>query len=72
MQVVLRWGIQRGCAVIPKSENEGRIKQNLDVDGFELSSEDMEAVNKLERGLRFNDPGVFCKAAFNTECPIWE
>merc|ERR1712025_1399888 len=36
-QVILRWGIQRGCAVIPKSANEGRIKENLSVDGINLT-----------------------------------
>lgn len=70
-QVVLRWGLQRGCSVIPKSENEGRIKENLDILAFQLSPVDMERINKLERNLRFNDPGHFCPLAFKTECPIW-
>ena len=38
-QVVLRWGVQRGCAVIPKSENLGRMKDNLAVEGFTLTQE---------------------------------
>jgi len=71
-QVVLRWGVQRGCSVIPKSENETRIRQNLDLFQFGLSPEEMAAVDTLERNLRFNDPGVFCPKYFNTECPIWE
>jgi len=71
-QVVLRWGVQRGCAVIPKSENDQRIRENLDVEGFSLADEEMEKINQLERNLRFNDPGVFCKLAFSTDCPIWE
>ena len=33
-QVVLRWGVQRGCAVIPKSVNETRMKANLDIEEF--------------------------------------
>ena len=48
-QVVLRWGVQRGCAVIPKSENETHIKANLDIAGFALSDEDMEAIKELEK-----------------------
>jgi len=71
-QVVLRWGVQRGYAVIPKSENEGRIRENVEIFGFSLTDGEMETINALEKNLRFNDPGVFCPAAFNTECPIWE
>jgi len=71
-QVVLRWGLQRGCAVIPKSENESRIKENLDVEGFSLSEDDMNRMKKLEKNFRMNDPGHFCPLAFNTECPIWD
>ena len=71
-QVVLRWGIQRGYSVIPKSENEVRMAANLAVEGFNLSEEDMTSVNKLEKGFRFNDPGHFCPVAFGSECPIWD
>ncbi|XP_023341919.1 NAD(P)H-dependent D-xylose reductase isoform X1 [Eurytemora carolleeae] len=71
-QVILRWGVQRGCAVIPKSENDDRIRQNLDVTGFELTDEEMKKIATIDRNMRFNDPGVFCPAAFNTECPIWD
>ena len=71
-QVVLRWGVQRGYSVIPKSENPERMAANLAVEGFSLSEEDMAAVNSLERGFRFNDPGHFCPLAFSTQCPIWD
>ena len=70
-QVVLRWGVQRGWVVIPKSEDAGRIKENLSLD-FTLSEEDMEKMKTLERGFRMNDPGNFCPKAFNTQCPIWD
>ena len=71
-QVVLRWGVQRGYAVIPKSANEGRIKENLSVEGFNLSDEDMENMKSLEKKFRMNDPGHFCPMAFNTPCTIWD
>ena len=70
--MVLRWGLQRGYAVIPKSENLERMEANLAVEGFSLKEEDMAAVDSLERGFRFNDPGHFCPLAFATQCPIWD
>ena len=71
-QVVLRWGLQRGCAVIPKSENEKRIRENIDLARFVLSDSDMAALSELDKNFRFNDPGKFCPMAFNTSCPIWD
>ncbi len=47
-QIALRWMIQRGIVVIPKSVNESRIKENIDVFDFELSSADMLAITKLD------------------------
>ena len=69
---MLRWGIQRGYSVIPKSENEGRMTANLMVEGFTLTEEDMTAMAGLQRGLRLNDPGHFCPLAFGSQCPIWD
>merc|ERR1711892_58466 len=71
-QVILRWGVQRGCSVIPKSENEGRIRENLDLFSFSLSEQDMEEIEGIDRNLRLNDPGYFCPRNFNTQCPIWD
>lgn len=43
-------------AVIPKSNNQGRLKQNLDVvTGWDLGREEVEAIGGLNRNLRFND-----------------
>lgn len=71
-QVLLRWGIQRGTSVIPKTLNPERMAENLNLFDFELSPSDMDAISGLDRGRRFNDPGVFCESAFNTFCPIYE
>jgi D-xylose reductase len=71
-QVLLRWGIQRGTAVIPKTTRVERLRENLDVFAFELTSEEMKAISALNRDRRFNDPGVFGEAAFNTFLPIYE
>lgn len=51
-QVVLRWHVQNGNVVIPKSTNPERIATNLDLFGFELSDQDMAAVTALETGER--------------------
>ncbi|RVW09749.1 aldo/keto reductase [Prescottella agglutinans] len=51
-QVVLRWHLQTGNIVIPKSVTPARIRENLDVFGFELTDADMAALASLDRGLR--------------------
>lgn len=71
-QVLLRWGIQRGTSVIPKTSTVERMAENLNIFDFELSQSDMDAISGLDRGRRFNDPGVFCESAFSTFCPIYE
>lgn len=49
-QTALRFLIQRGVVVIPKSTHKERMEQNLDVFDFALSAEDMEAIGKLDKG----------------------
>ena len=59
-QVVLRWHIQLGNIVFPKSSTPDRIRQNIDVFGFELDDEDMAAIGKLDDGRRTGpDPETF-------------
>lgn len=41
------WGLQRGTSVIPKSVTESRIQGNFELDGWELTSEEMEQLSKL-------------------------
>lgn len=48
-QVMLRWHIQRGVVVIPKSTHAERMEENIDVFDFGLSDEDMEAIAALDR-----------------------
>ena len=71
-QIVLRWGVQRGTAVIPKSSKVDRLRENLHLEGFELSSDEMNMISALNRHQRFNDPGDFCEIAFNSFFPIYE
>ena len=49
-QVALRWNVQRGVAVIPKSVHKERMEQNMDIWDFELSAEDMAEIAKLDIG----------------------
>ena len=49
-QVVLRWNVQRGVVVIPKSVHRERMEQNIDIWNFTLSDEDMAAISKMDIG----------------------
>ncbi|HCS79338.1 TPA: aldehyde oxidoreductase [Patescibacteria group bacterium] len=55
-QILIRWALQRGLVVIPKSAHPDRIQENIHVFNFELSSNEMERINNLNRNLRFIDP----------------
>lgn len=65
-QVLLRWALERGATVIPKSSNPDRLRENFDVcDGFHLDEQDMESLAALDKNLHFNDPKDFA------DTPIW-
>lgn len=55
-QVLLRWATQRNIAVIPKSNNQNRLAQNLDVTSFDLDADELKEISALNKNLRFNDP----------------
>jgi Aldo/keto reductases, related to diketogulonate reductase len=59
-QVVIRWHLQRGLVVIPKSVHQNRIVSNFDVFDFELDQDDIVRINKLNRNTRSGaDPDTF-------------
>ena len=71
-QVILRWGVQRGTTVIPKTSNPDRLAENFDLFSFSLNNEEMNGISALNKNKRFNDPGVFAEAAFGFFYPIYE
>ena len=59
-QVILRWHIQIGNVVIPKSVTPARIRENFELFDFELSEEEMAAIGRLDSGERIGpDPATF-------------
>ncbi len=59
-QTVLRWQIQLGNVVFPKSVTPERIRENFEIFDFELSEDDMAAIARLDRGERTGpDPSTF-------------
>ncbi|BBX87549.1 aldo/keto reductase [Mycolicibacterium aubagnense] len=59
-QVLIRWSLQLGNSVIPRSSSPERIAENLDVFGFELAAEHMAALSGLDNGTRYRpDPATY-------------
>lgn len=60
-QVALRWNVQRGVVVIPKSVHKDRMEQNMNIWDFNLTDEDMAEIAKLDLGhseiVNHDDPG---------------
>lgn len=61
-QILLRWAVQRGVCVIPKTSRKDRLEENLNVFDFAITTDDMKAINGIQgdRSVRYNDPGEFC------------
>ena len=69
-QVMLRWGVQHGRSVIPKSTRPGRIAENIDVFNFELSADEIAAIDGLDTGRRGGpEPDAITLEAFGREIP---
>lgn len=55
-QILIRWAIQRDLIVIPKSTDSSRILENISVEDFSLSKQEMDKINKINKNHRFVDP----------------
>jgi len=69
-QVMLRWHLQQGRQVIPKSVNPKRIKENLDVFDFDLTADELAAIDTLDTGVRGGpEPAAVTRETFGLEIP---
>ncbi|MEU9151934.1 aldo/keto reductase [Streptomyces sp. NPDC048417] len=69
-QVLLRWGLQHGRSVIPKSTRRERIAENIDVFDFELTGDELTALDTLETGRRGGpEPEAVTLAAYGRAIP---
>lgn len=72
VQILLRWSIQKNLIPICKSNSLNHMIENIDLYDFSIDNLDIESISRLNKNLRFNDPGVFCLEAFGTFCPIYD
>jgi diketogulonate reductase-like aldo/keto reductase len=69
-QVMLRWGLQHGRSVIPKSTKSSRIAENINVFDFELAADEMTAIDALDTGRRGGpEPAEITLETFGREIP---
>jgi D-xylose reductase len=71
-QIVLRWGVQRGTTIIPKTSKKERLAENIDLFNFSLTSDEVKSIDNLNQDKKFNDPGNYAEPAFKQFYPIWE
>jgi diketogulonate reductase-like aldo/keto reductase len=69
-QTMLRWHLQQGRSIIPKSTKADRIAENLDVFDFELTDDELAAIDNLETGVRGgSEPSAITLEAFKRDIP---
>jgi len=73
-QVLVRWAVQRGTSVVPKSVTPARIEANFDVFGWELSEEHMTQLSSIEPQTRMLHGAFWCSPAgpYRTVADLWD
>jgi len=71
-QVILRWAVQRGTAIIPKSVKPERLAENINLFDFNLSEKEMATIDANDQNKHYNNPAEFCEAAFGLFYPIFD
>jgi diketogulonate reductase-like aldo/keto reductase len=67
---MLRWHLQQGRSAIPKSTNAARIAENFDVFEFELSGDELAAIDNLDTGVRGGpEPSDITLEAYGRDIP---
>lgn len=59
VQVILRWAVQQGLGVIPKTVRLERLIQNLKIINWNLTNEQMKLIDSLNRNRRYNNPSKY-------------
>ncbi|XP_065183600.1 uncharacterized protein LOC135814409 [Sycon ciliatum] len=57
-QVALRWNVQKGCSVVPKTVTPSRLTENMSIFDFKLTDEEVSAIDALDKQVRFNNVGL--------------
>ena len=70
-QICLKWGIQRGTTIVPKTSNPARLLENINHFDYTLTDEQMTAIDKLDRNQRYNDPSNYCEKFMGTHYPMY-
>lgn len=73
-QILIRWAVQRGTSVVPKSVTAERIRSNIDVISWELSKEQMTKLNSVEAQKRMLVCEFFCgpTSPYKTPAHLWD
>lgn len=59
-QVVLRWNVDRGCIPLPRTKNPARLKENISISDFRLTSEEVQAVSSMNRDYQYMAESTLC------------
>lgn len=71
-QVALRWAIQRGTVVMPKTEKVSRLDENINIFDFCLNAAEMKAIADLNKNERYLDTAEFTEVPFGNFTPTYD